>query len=517
MVFDAWNDWNDLRPDGFEPQPLLTGDINMRWLTRLAIFILALGLGTSAWSLLGYGQSRSASPDRRAEAAAPADEEEPRAVPEPSVEPGHSIRFGPVEPMVGQSNKRTVILRATPDAGAPVIARLKLKEYEAVDILGATRDFLHVKIGAGSLASEGAEAAEGQQEDREGWTTWDAVVPEVTALVLDAETGAVVSRVPLTEGLTSLVYSPDGSRAVFGMGADGILQRTDEVRTSDYRLMRTLKSTDEEYFGVPFYGPADGALYAAVYPSSDSQADSLPKLSLIRLGEDGAAHTPTAISAVEGNLLIAPDGQTGFLVKPSGSESPATVAVLDLATLTKRNSFIVNTNELSLASGEVIIKRDGTELYAMGTEQSGNSIFVLDAWTGQRLRELPVKKYFGDQRAYMPQQNLVGDSLLLRKWDGEGEHGSWLCVWLGAGGSMAAEREIYAAVEAGGARYAVNEEGTRLFKLDKSNHIQTRTLIERPEMFDGAAASGGMTVFGLSASPDGKRLILFLGIEHDGC
>jgi hypothetical protein len=71
-------------------------------------------------------------------------------------------------------------------------------------------------------------------------------------------------------------------------------------------------------------------------------------------------------------------------------------------------------------------------------------------------------------------------------------------------------------VEAAGKRFAVNQDGTRLYKLDTNNRIQKRFVIERPERLKDADNGNGLSVFGLSASPDGKHLILFVGMEH-GC
>jgi len=95
-------------------------------------------------------------------------------------------------------------------------------------------------------------------------------------------------------------------------------------------------------------------------------------------------------------------------------------------------------------------------------------------------------------------------------------HTSPVMFWATAHGHMKADVGIAYAVEANGKGYAINQDGTQLFKLDKDNHIRERITISRPERFKGASMGNDLTVFGLSASPDGKRLIMFLGIEH-GC
>ena len=88
--------------------------------------------------------------------------------------------------------------------------------------------------------------------------------------------------------------------------------------------------------------------------------------------------------------------------------------------------------------------------------------------------------------------------------------------WAGANGLVAAERGVDYVTEAEGKRYAVNEDGTRLFKLDSKNHIEERITIARPELYKGATSIDGLSVFGFHASRDGKRLIMLVGI-HSGC
>jgi hypothetical protein len=108
--------------------------------------------------------------------------------------------------------------------------------------------------------------------------------------------------------------------------------------------------------------------------------------------------------------------------------------------------------------------------------------------------------------------------LLLRVWNQDEDEMHTLphAFWLGSSGRVAAEQGISSVVQAGNTRFAVNENGTRLLKLDSDNHVKARFAIERPDLRNGADEDDGLSVFGLSASPDGKRLILFLGME-DGC
>jgi len=202
-------------------------------------------------------------------------------------------------------------------------------EYDSAQILGATRDFLHVRFAANDGSVNGAGE---RDRDYEGWASWGAVVPDMSAVVLDAETGAVISRVPLGEDLTSILYSPDGTRAIFSGGSDGIRQAAYEVRTSDYTLTRSLTSSNTDYLGTLFYGPADGGLYATVH-TSDGSSQSGGKVSLIRIGEDGAPNFPSEFNIRRSTFAISPDGLTGFIPRSeSGNSNELTLDVVELAT-----------------------------------------------------------------------------------------------------------------------------------------------------------------------------------------
>jgi hypothetical protein len=70
--------------------------------------------------------------------------------------------------------------------------------------------------------------------------------------------------------------------------------------------------------------------------------------------------------------------------------------------------------------------------------------------------------------------------------------------------------------EAAGARYALNDAGTRLFKLDGDGRIAERIKLARPESKHRPKATEDFTVMGLHTSPDGKHIVIFFGIP-DGC
>jgi hypothetical protein len=484
----------------------------MRRITRYIVFALCLGLGTSTWYILAQKKTAPAQP-------ASATEEPPinqtsaqlNSV-QPEDEFGESIVSGPIAPTFGYANTTTVVLRESADANAPISAKLKASAYDGALILGATRDFLHVRFTTNDGADNGGNVRE---RDYEGWTTWASIVPSMSAIVLDAETGAIVSRVPLSEGMSSVNFSPDSSRAIFYSGNNSLGRLAYEVQTSDYKLERSLTTAaNDEYFGTFFYGAGDGALYTTLYLSGNAHPGT-NGISLLRLGEEGV--TPTAIGSDGNNfLLIAPDGLTALRAREeSAVAAKLMIDVVDLATLKVRNSFWLDRTTASSEMGDYLLNKDGSELYLRRLDAL--TIPVIDTRTGHMVRELQSRSTRGDS-THFSQGDLIGDSVLLRVWPAETDemHERGQRFWVSEGRRLLAQPGIDYAVEAGGKRYAVNEDGTLLFKLDGNNRVQKRFIINRPERRNGADNGNGLSVFGLSASPDGKHLILFVGMEH-GC
>ncbi|HUQ30974.1 MAG TPA: hypothetical protein VM095_02595 [Pyrinomonadaceae bacterium] len=492
----------------------------MRWITRHVVFTLCFSLGSTVWYILAHKQTVLAQQpaliaekisDNQAKAQLKAEPQEQQPVDEPI----QSIKFGPIEPITGYVNTKTLILRESADANAPIKSRLKTKDYTQLMVLGATPDFLHVKITINDEANGGAK--EGEQEF-EGWTTWDSVVMDLSAIVLDAETGQVVSRVPLHDGLYSVTFSPDGSRALFFRNSDAIGGTADEVRTSDYTLTRSLTAGDNTNLGTLFYGPADGDLYAAVQAPNDSPSPTHNgKAHLMRLGEGGAERVPLDFRLGDINFGISRDGLLGFIMqREAGNFDELMVDVIELSSMKVRNTFILKGDSFPADSTEFVLNREGSELYARLTSNA-SAISVIDTRNGQFLRELQAGLIL--ERSYFGTGSLLGDSLLLRVWykdDEDDMHSLSRMHWAGASGLVAAERGVDYVTEAGAKRYAVNDDGTRLFKLDSKNHIQESIRIARPELHRGATSIDGLGVFGLQASRDGKRLIMFVGI-YSGC
>ncbi len=482
-------------------------------ITKHAAFALCLCLGTSTGYILAQKKEVSAKPVQAVEET-PINRINARTDSEQREDaPGQSIKFGAIELMSGYTNGGVIILRESADANAPIKAKLKVSDYDTAVILGSTRDFLHVRFKATDGANNGGNV---RKKDYEGWATWASIVPDMSAIVLDAETGAVVARVPLYEGISSVTFSPDNSRALFSDGGNGPGRLAYEVRTSDYTLTRSLTSANDDYFGTLFYGPADGALYTTVYRTGNSYSSD-KGIGLLRIGEEGSTNAGIEIDA-EKNLffIVSPDGLVALRARQgSGTESELTIDVIELATMTVRNTFSLSGASASAAERGFILSRDGSELYLSGLDTG--TIPVIDTRTGQQVREL-TNDHPADGGTYFSQGNLIGDSLLLSVWGGEADEmqESPQKFWVSDGKRMLAEPGIDYVVAAGGKRYAVNADGTLLFKLDDNNRIQKRLIIDRPERRKGADNGNGLSVFGLSASPDGKHLILFVGMAH-GC
>ncbi|MCA1849550.1 MAG: hypothetical protein LC672_00505, partial [Acidobacteria bacterium] len=205
----------------------------MRWITRIAVFVLSLSLGASAWYILGQKRSDNAPALQPVEGATEGLGEvyEPSAAQED--ESSQLLRVVPVEQAYGFASAKTVVLRESPDRSAPVVVKLKTADYENVEILDATRDFLKVRF----TANYGSDGGIEREKDYEGWANWGSITPNMSAIVLDADTGEVVSRVPLKGEFMSVAFSPDGGRAIFyGGPVDSTIAC--EAKTSDYTFTR---------------------------------------------------------------------------------------------------------------------------------------------------------------------------------------------------------------------------------------------------------------------------------------
>ncbi|HEX8891129.1 MAG TPA: hypothetical protein VF779_18420 [Pyrinomonadaceae bacterium] len=485
----------------------------MFWTKRLLAFVFSIFIGTFTWLLVAKLRS-----NRPQAVQAIAQLSPPKTVAMKASQPKQedssilSVKWSSPEALSGYANVKTITLRDTPDADASIISKFKVDDYESVEILGASDGFLHVRFPGRESPNSGATARE---QTYEGWTLWGSVVPDLTAIVLEAETGKVVARLPLNPGVDSVTFSPDGARATFyGTGVDSAC----EVMTSDYKVSRCLSSPSlNTSFKPLFYGPSDGALYSAVITRGEGNENLTTSLNVMRLGDNEASKIPAEISSRAEDFAVSPDDSRGFVLhREDRDRQEMTVDVVDLATFKIRNSFTLHGTDLPTTSDTFVVNRDGTELFArLYTE--GSAVSVIDTETGNIKRVLSFNALPRDYW-YFDGSDLIGDSLLLRVWnqDHDEMHSLPHTFWLGSNGRVAAQKGIYWVAQGGDTRYAVNAQGTKLFKLDVNNRIRESLNIDRPEFRQGLTSEKDLGTFGLSASPDGKRLILFVGVE-DGC
>jgi hypothetical protein len=148
----------------------------MPWLIRRAALLLCFSLGTFLWYLLTQAPALTANPHgARVSAARPATppaaapgDAGPRRAREQDDSLGQTIKFGPASPVSVSVNVRTLVLRESASPSAPVVARLKMGQYESAEILEATRDFVRVRIAAVDGADNGGVARATTRAGRPG-------------------------------------------------------------------------------------------------------------------------------------------------------------------------------------------------------------------------------------------------------------------------------------------------------------------------------------------------------------
>lgn len=484
-----------------------------RTIARVTVFFLSLSLGVAVSSVPGQRHESTRAVQDSQSAEQVVSETEPAAPLQETSSAQSAVKFETVKIVTSNAytNTQSIALRDRPQANAAVSAVLNLPGIESVEILGATRDYLHVRF----LAANGPPEDKNRESNREGWVAWGEVMPSVSAIVLDAESGKIVSRVPLNSldsSAISATFSPDNSRVVFY--SDGF---ANEVETENYTLKRSLaaKFDDTSLTATFFYGSTDNTLYAALHPLSYSSQPSQSMLNVVRVSRAYESTPAPEISELSSGFVIAPDGRTAFIMHPVNAEADEMVVdVLDLQGMRVSNTLTLRGENLPNAASSFVTSADGRELYA-SLFPSREVISVIDTSTGQLLREIPVGP-LKERAQYLSQHDLVGNSLFFRVWEGEGEEEVSHSVWLDAGKTSKAQRGIDYAVEADGVRLAVNDSGTRLFKLDSDNRIREKYWIDRPDVRLGQGNAQSLGVHKFIASPDGKRIILILGTIH-GC
>ncbi|HEX7175722.1 MAG TPA: hypothetical protein VF240_10725 [Pyrinomonadaceae bacterium] len=507
----------------------------MLWTMRLVIFVFALVFGAGCWYVFaqtpsaqttntnvnGNMNANNASAEDAAADWTPVptntnnlpDDQSAEAHEE---EAAPALEWAEPNPAYGHVVAPRVTLRSESNASSNIIATLDVVENESVEIMDSTRDFLRVKFPANTEMEGGT-----RQQDYDGWVEWGAVVPYTNALVVETESGEVIGRVALDYGISTAAFSPDGSRAVFygASGGDGHGESQSlayEFDTESYKILRTLKTSTSGGFASILYD--DGGDLRPLLQTHLTSGDSMRKmLQPFRVKGDLFERSGDTIRpGADGPLLFSRDGATGFDIH-SADEAPGAISVdvIDVKSFTVRNSFPVEGTASEPWSYEYAVSPDGAEFFY---RESEGSIRVVDTRTGLRVRETRPR-VAEDFRGYLANDSVVGDSLLIRYWqESESEEGGELrSFWLKADGETTpAERGINNVVEAGGALYAVNDAGTRLFKLDADGRITERLKIARPELKHRPKGSEEHTIMGLYASPDGKHIVIFFGIP-DGC
>lgn len=480
-----------------------------------AAFILAFICGTLGWSgLVGP----------RASTAAGAQDEQQKRPSRSAVKkapPAPFVRFEPARDISGYVTAEELKLRESPRADSRVVAKLRAGDFSGVEILETTQDFLRLRLEAEGEAGPEKSGKDAQRK-YEGWATWRDVVPSASAIVLDTETGAVVQRLALPEqsGLSSVAFSPDGSRAIFYSTFGG---RACEVSTSDYKVKRCLKTSDTVRLESIFFGPADDALYTVVRLGEDARAladgggEPNGALSLLRVSTGERVEEARELSDAATGFLVSQDGSTGFIThREMGGE--ATLEVFDTATQAVRNIIRLTGPSLITHPAGLVVNRDGSILYSQeerGEDGESQNLSLIETRTGQRIGEWKIGTT--DMGWYLDQNSVVGNSLFFRVWDPQAaEHPTAKGMWVEAGARAAAEEGIAYAVEVGGARFGLDEYGTELFRLDEKNRIRQRYRIPRPELGEEPGASDSFSIFSILPSPDGKRIIVITG-QVDGC
>jgi hypothetical protein len=478
----------------------------MRWLTRFAISVVCLVFGASAWFILAQERAATGGAVKQAEVspATKAFVQANQAALQSDVI--SSIQFAPAKPAHAMLNVDTLVLRESAAANSHVVAKVKIDRSYYIDILDATDDALHVNL---HLFSRGRGNSADKSEKESvyvGWTDWASVKPNESMIVLDAKTGAVISRRPVDSLWSPVSYSPDGSRAIFNGPVNSDTKC--EVRTSDYSIIRCIKTDIESTF---FYGPSDGALYAAIRMIGGRYAyDTATWLKIVRISDEGASNVAAEVPNDVEDLAISPDGRTGFYLHHVGYRNPELkVDAVDLATFKIRNSFTLHGDNLPNTRTAFAVNDDGSELYA-DLESGVGKVSVIDTRTGETKRTLRFR-HMSRESWYLNREDVIGDAVLLNIGIGghDNPHPTSRYIWIKSDGRVTPEKRFGMVFQAGSLRYALDRDGRRIFKLDADNNVRESFKIDLSSLQKGPAVD--LNIYTMSASPDGKRIILFVG------
>ena len=436
----------------------------------------------------------------------------PRPSPPAATPP--AVRWSRVASVEGFLRSSPVKLRASADARAADVEEVEANDYPPVELLETAGEFVRVRFETG-----GGEGRKGKVV--EGWAVWGDVMPHTTALILDARTGRVTGRTALGPGIDAVSFSPDGKRALFhGQWSPHVY----EADASHLAPTRRLSMEGEGGFNAPVYVGSGHELLAPFWSSAPAGDGGGQKLYVARVDGGGgvsAAPFPRAPSGAEpSRVAFAPDGRTGFAfyVEPfddeedveepaDGAERGTPVAVFDPLTMQHLRRFHLPGPGLSFDASSMAMNADGSLFYVI--DQTGQRLVVVETQAGGVVREVSLA---GDEtRLFSLARDRVDASgpLLVNYWVAAEDHGDAGTLRLDGGLAAEADAGPRFTVEAGGARYGVDEAGTRLLILDADGRVLRARDIPRRE-------EDMQTPVGLFATPDGSRLIILLSVpEHD--
>ncbi|HEV7857955.1 MAG TPA: hypothetical protein VGO91_04935 [Pyrinomonadaceae bacterium] len=485
--------------------------------TAVSAFALAFILGVAVYYTLPQWRTLALAQQQEKAASPVQQEQSVPAVAEHKATPKQFVRYGPLKGFSGYADTDTesVTLRESPRRDAHVVAKVKTGSYRGAQILDSTPDFLRVRFTADADLDAGNEG-----RDYEGWAAWGDVFPSAVAIVLDTATGQVVSRLPLPdqadEGNPSyaVAFSPDGAHAIFYS-----LWSSDacEVNTDDYRPRRSLLMSGLLQPDSMFYGPVDGELYVVARAGNNPRLDENTGLNVLRVGTLEAEEPARELSGAASGFVVSRDGRTGFIThQAEDGASINTLDVVDLETMLVRNTLTLESASQITWPGMIVTNRDGSKLYTLESDKEGQQVIsVIETRTGKHVRDLKISDAETGWEGLTP-DSIVGDSIFTRVWNQEAENSPPRGMWLDVNGRVNAEHGIAYAIEAGDTRFGIDQDGTQLFRLDEKNRIHERFKIERPELKQQPGMMHSLGIYGMTASPDGKRLIIFIG-QIDGC
>lgn len=415
------------------------------------------------------------------------------------------------EPRYGYLNTARLTVRERPSADSPVAARIvasELAEYAYVSILATEGVFLNVSY----------EPMEGQTGQRfEGWVKWGEIVPAATALLVDARTGETRAVLPLAEDVSSVRFSADGSRALLlGHGA-GCGESTGgsvlfEVDTSDLSIVRTVRtprgpsSTD---IAAAFYDAQTGALRVALVEWEGW------RLSIGQVDETGAIVDLREICTNVANVEVSSDGRiaVAFLRNDDVDDATQRFHVLDLDALETRRTVSLGAESGQWGVYNSSLSADGTEIVSI----TDDAVVVVDTRTGTTTGRARISK---PESSYLSMSGgpVSGGPRLVTatSFTDAGEPRVERNYWIGAGAPLAADRRIAMACGAAGGRFGIDARGMRLFQLDDRGTVVTTSKLERPDLTGTLTRDEQPMVFGFTATPDARFVLVLVGIPS-GC